>query len=330
MPENELSDNGHLTLDSAVLSMKLTGANRGASVLGLDERSTKSNYFIGNDPANWRKGVPNYGRVQYDDVYPGIDVVYYGNERQLEYDFMVAPGADPATIALDFAGADKIEIDANGDLILHTKGGEVRLRAPVTYQKIDGVRTEIASRYELRKNPNSKSEISDLKSQISNSVSVGFNIADHDTSKPLVIDPVLVYSTYLGGRTEDKGNTITVDATGNAYIIGFTDSANFPLANARQTVFGGQPQDVFVAKLNAAGTGLVYSTYLGGDGQDHGSAIAVDASGNAYITGYTGSTNFPVANALRPTRTGSFNAFVAKLDPTGANLDWRFWQWHCR
>ncbi len=152
------------------------------------------------------------------------------------------------------------------------------------------------------------------------SATVGFEVGAYDTKRPLVIDPVLVYSTYLGGSGDDSANSITVDSAGNAYVIGYTDSTNFPLAGAMQTTYGGNPQDIFVSKLNPAGTALVYSTYIGGSGQDNGSDIAVDVAGNAYITGFTGSTNFPTANALQPGRTGLFNAFVAKLDPTGSQL----------
>ncbi|MEO7658140.1 MAG: SBBP repeat-containing protein, partial [Pyrinomonadaceae bacterium] len=254
-----------------------------------------------------------YSKVEYEQVYKGIDLVYYGNQRQLEYDFKVAPKADPERIKMRFEGADKIELGSEGDLLLHTAAGEVRMRAPITYQEIAGVRRQIASRYALTK-------ISNLKSENSDSYSVGFEVAEYDTTKPLVIDPVLVYSTYLGGSGEDDANSITVDAAGNAYVIGFTDSTNFSVTGAVQPAYGGNPQDVFVSKLNAAGTALVYSTYLGGSGQDNGSDIAVDAAGNAYITGYTGSTNFPMANAMQPTRTGFYNAFVAKLNPTGSQL----------
>lgn len=290
------------------LRMKLDGADPAPLITALDKTATKSNYFIGNDSRKWRIGIPNYSRVEYKEVYEGVDLVYYGNQRQLEYDFKVAPGADPNMIRMSFAGADKVELDDGGDLLLYVDGREVRMLAPVTYQEKGGVRRQIASHYVLHGNADSQHR------------SIGFEVAAYDTSELLVIDPVLVYSTYLGGGGDDVANSITVDAAGNAYVIGFTDSINFPLTAAIQPIYGGNPQDVFVSKLNAAGTALVYSTYLGGSGQDNGSDIAVDTAGNAYITGYTGSTNFPMASAMQPTRTGFYNAFVAKLNPTGSQL----------
>ncbi len=311
------------------LRLRLAGANPAPRVKGLDKVSGKSNYFIGNDSGKWRTDIPNYSKVEYKQVYKGVDLIYYGNQRQLEYDFKVAPGADPKTIRLRFAGANDIELDDHGDLLLHTTSGDVRLHAPITYQEINGVRHEIASRYVLRESP--KSKVQSPKSESgtldighwtldSSEKSVGFEVAAYDNTKPLVIDPVLVYLTYLGGSGDDEANSITVDAAGNAYVIGFTDSTNFPVAGAMQPTYGGNPQDVFVSKINPAGTALVYSTYLGGGGQDNGSDTAVDAAGNAYITGYTGSTNFPMASAMQATRTGFYNAFVAKLNPTGSQL----------
>lgn len=298
---------------SHTLRMKLDGANERPRITGRDELAGKSNYFIGRSASEWRTGIRNYSLVEYEDVYRGIDLVYYGNQRQLEYDFKVAPGADPENIRMRFEGANKVEVDAGGDLLLQTAEGEVRLRAPITYQEIDGVRQEISSRYFLTQSPKAKD-------QSPKAAIVGFELGDYDKDRPLVIDPVLVYSTYLGGSGEDLANSITIDSAGNAYLIGFTDSTNFPVAGAIRPTYGGNPQDVFVSKLNPAGTALVYSTYLGGSGQDNGSDIAVDAAGNAYITGYAGSTNFPIANALQPTRTGLYNAFVAKLNPNGSQL----------
>ncbi|PYS56663.1 MAG: hypothetical protein DMF74_28030, partial [Acidobacteria bacterium] len=299
---------------SSLLRMKLLGSNPTPRVAGLDRLPTRSNYFIGSDAKSWRTNIPNFSKVQYEQIYPGVNLDYYGNQRQLEYDFTVTPGADPATIKLGIDGANKVEIDDQGDLVLHTTSGIVRQRRPLIYQEVDGIRQEICGGYALL-----KTQDTGLQSQ--GSYLVAFRVGAYDRSRPLVIDPVLVYSTYLGGGGEEKGNAITVDAAGNAYVIGFTDSTNFPVANPRQASFGGPPQDVFVAKLNPAGTGVVYATYLGGEGQDHGSGIAVDTAGNAYITGYTGSRNFPVANAVQPTLHGSFNAFVAKLDAFVAKLD---------
>ena len=285
------------------LRMSLVGAARAYAVSGIDELPGKANYFIGKDPAKWRRNVPTYARVRYREVYPGIDLIYYGNQRQLEYDFVLAPGADPKKIVLGFKGADKLEIDAQGELVLHAPGEDIRQHKPVIYQEIDGVRRDIAGGY-VRKGANR----------------VGFKVAAYDTTRPLVIDPVVLsYSTYLGGINGDSGSGIAVDANGNAYITGGTASSDFPTtAGAFQPTATGS--HAFVTKLNSIGA-AVYSTYLGGSGSEGGSAIAVDAGGNAYVTGATGSSDFPTtAGAFQATIGGSRNAFVTKLDPTGSAL----------
>lgn len=291
--------------------MKLVGANSQAQVAGVEELPDKVNYFLSNDPTKWRTNVSTYAKVRYDDVYPGVDLVYYGNQQRLEYDFVVAPGVDPNAIRFTFAGADQVEVDAQGNLVLHTAGGPVRQHKPVVYQEVDGIRQEIAGGYVL-----------------TDTQHVGFQVAAYDHSQPLVMDPVLVYATYLGGSGSEgvgDGAAIAVDALGNAYVIGNTASTNFPTLNPVQETFGGGGGvgDVFVATLNPSGTALVYATYLGGSDQDRGRGIALDADGNAYVTGQTLSTNFPTANALQPVfggGGGSGDAFVAKLDPTGSML----------
>ncbi|PYS63057.1 MAG: hypothetical protein DMF76_07495, partial [Acidobacteria bacterium] len=227
-------------------------------------------------------------------------------------------------------GANVIAIDEAGDLVLHIRDGEeLRLRKPVAYQDREDGRREIDVSYiALDANAEFRNLPREIVGSLSHGVNpqsevhnrFGFRLGDYDQSKPLVIDPVILYSTYLGGSGEDLGSTIAVDSTGAAYIIGLTDSLNFPTVNPKQAAYGGSPQDVYIAKLNSAGNALVYSTYLGGNGQDEGSAIAIDANGNAYITGYSGSTNFPTVNALQGTITGAFNAFVAKLNPSGSQL----------
>jgi len=292
------------------LRMSLVGAARKALASGIDELPGKANYFIGRDPSKWRRDVPTYGKVRYQNVYPGIDLVYYGNQRQLEYDFVLAPGANPNKIVLGFKGADKLEIDAEGSLVLHASGGDIRQHKPVIYQDIDGVRRDIAGGY-VRK---------DAKR-------VGFQVAAYDASRPLIIDPVVLsYSTYLGGNGGDFGAAIAVDAGGNAYVTGNTSSTDFPTtAGAFQVSFGGNIDgDAFVTKLNSTGTALVYSTYLGGIDYDSGSGITVDTEGNAYVTGYTRSNNFPItAGAFQTTfadPAGSGNVFVTKIDPTGGAL----------
>src|SRR5216683_1132112 len=285
-----------------VLRMQLVRANPAARSWGLDDLPGKSNYFLGNDPQNWRTNVPTYAKVRYQGVYRGVDLVYYGNQQQLEYDFIVAPSADPRTIRLAIAGAKKLELGPSGDLVLSTAAGEVRLHKPIVYQQAGGIREEIAGRYVLR-----------------GKCQIGFEVATYDASKPLIIDPVLSYSTYLGGSAGDSGNAIAVDASGNAYVTGETSSTNFPTKNPSQSASGGGA-DVFVAKLDPTGSTLVYSTYLGGSGGESGNGIAVDASGDAYITGFTNSANFPTKNPLQAALGGAGDAFVAKLDPTGSAL----------
>lgn len=292
---------------SAVLRMKLTGANRAPVAVGLEELPGKSNYFSGRDPKRWRAGIPTYAKVKYEGVYPGVDLVYYGKERQLEYDFVVAPGADPRSIRLDFNGADKVTVDDRGDLVLETGGGQIRMRKPVIYQigqgagqEAPGVKQEIAGGYTL-----------DANCQVS------FEIGAYDPSRTLVIDPVMVYSTYLGGSGEDVGTNITVDSSGNAYVTGLTESANFPTANPAQRTLGGVI-DAFIVKLNPAGTAVVYSTYLGGSDEDQALSIATDTAGAAYVTGQTCSSDFPTKNGFQPAIGGFCDSFVTKLDSAGS------------
>jgi hypothetical protein len=288
----------------AVLRMTFAGGNPARQAVGDDELPGRVNYFIGNDPTKWRTNVPTYGRVRYRDIYPGIDLSYFGTQRQLEYDLVVGPGANPARIALGFKGADRIELDPQGDLVLHTAAGWIRQRKPLIYQEIDGVRREIPGGYVL-----------------TGQSKVGFLVGTYDASRPLVIDPVIVYSTYLGGIGSEAAIGIAVDASGNAYVTGATASTNFPTsAGAIHSVGGGG--DVFVTKLNATGSALLFSTFIGGSAADQGNGVAVDASGNAYVTGSTFSTNFPTtAAAFQRTFTGwAVEAFVTKLNATGSAL----------
>jgi acetyltransferase-like isoleucine patch superfamily enzyme len=298
----------------SVLRMTFVGANPEPRVAGREELPGKVNYLIGNDSTKWRTNVPTYAKVHYQDLYPGIDLIYYGSQRQLEYDLVVAPGADPGMIALGVQGADQLEVDAQGELVLHTADGAILQRKPFIYQKINGIRREIVGGYVLK-----------------NSHEVGFEVAAYDRSQLLVIDPVLVYSTYLGGSVNDYrgGIDIAVDTLGNAYVTGSTQSTNFPTTSgAFQTAFGGD-YDAFVTKLNPTGSALIYSTYLGGSGDEFygGTGITVDALGNAYVSGNTNSTNFPTTTGAFQTAfgggsvgLGDYDAFVTKLNPTGSAL----------
>ncbi|MGH9839084.1 MAG: SBBP repeat-containing protein [Blastocatellia bacterium] len=313
-----LTQSSILNPQSSILRMKILNADRSARAEALEPLAGKVNYLIGDDPRAWRANVPTYARVHYASVYPGIDLVYYGNQRRLEYDFIVAPGADPGVIRLSFEGAERIDVDERGDLVLHTAAGELRQHKPLIFQEVDGARREIAGQYKLIEPAPS---IRDPQSAIRNQ-QVGFHIGDYDGGRPLVIDPVLSYSTYFGSNgSEDIPAGIAVDAAGQIHLVGTTGAADFPTANPAQGGLKGK-SDVFIAKLNAAGNALVYSTYLGGSnegqGADVGFGIAVDGSGNAYVTGVTSASDFPLRSALENTLGGPADAFVAKLNPSGA------------
>ncbi|MBC2695739.1 MAG: hypothetical protein HF982_10790 [Desulfobacteraceae bacterium] len=293
---------------ATVVSMKLAGANPDPKITGADQFSGKVNYFIGKDAKKWRSNIPTYARVKYTGVYPGIDLVFYGQGQKLEYDFIVAPGADPEAIALCF-GQTRLKIKQNGDLALDTKGGELCLQKPLIYQDIDGIRKPVSGGYVLHPVKNKKQ-----------THQVGFKIAAYDRTRPLVIDPVLVYSTYLGGSGPDEGYGIAVDATGNCYVTGWTDSTDFPTQNPLYPNHAGI-RDVFVTCLSPAGDALVYSTYLGGSDYDWGFGIAVDATGNCYVTGWTDSADFPTQNPLYPNHAGgNSDVFVTCLSPAGDAL----------
>lgn len=303
-----LNPNESKQANTAVLRMTLEGANKSAEVGGQNELAGKSNYFVGDNPNDWLVNVPHFKRVQYKNVYPGIDQVFYGNERELEYDFVVAPEVDAAQIALTFDGADNLEINQAGELILTIGDEQIVQKRPVIYQEIGGERQYVAGNYELK---------SDDK--------IGFAIGAYDHAQPLTIDPVLTYSTYLGGGSEDKAYDIAIGATGDAIVTGSTVSADFPVtAGTFQSVKAGA-LDVFVTRINAAGNSLVYSTFIGGAASETASGIAVDSRGNAFITGTTASTNFPTTagafqTAIAPGAFANNDAFVLKLNPTGSAL----------
>jgi len=309
---NPLSITEPAPIKQSVVRMKLEGANPSAVIDGIEQLPGIVNYFIGNDPAKWRRNIPTYAKVHYEEAYPGIDLAYYGNQGKLEYDFIVAPGADPNQIKLAFEGASGIEVADTGDLLLSTALGEVRLQKPVVYQlEKDGHKTLIAGRYVV------DSKSLSIHASRTMRYSVGFQLASYDHEKPVVIDPVLLYSTYLGGTASDVGMSIAVDAAGQAYVTGQTLSTNFPTVTPVQATLGGV-EDVFVTKLNTAGTSLLYSTYLGGSASEVGMSIAVDAVGQAYVTGQTLSTNFPTVTPIQATSGG--DAFVTKLNAAGTSL----------
>ncbi len=288
--------------DTAVVRMTLSGARQRPEITGLQPLPGKSNYFIGQDPKQWHTTVPHFAKVRYEEVYPGIDVVYYGKQRELEYDFVVQPGANPNHIKLAYSGVDKLHIDKQGQLILTTSGGVLTQQQPFIYQEVDGQRRRVDGGYLL-----------------DDANRVSFRLAHYDANRPLIIDPVLSYSTYLGGSDTDAGLDIAIDGAGNAYITGETRSTNFPTLNPFQNL-SSIDGDAFVTKLAPGGNNLIYSTYLAGNGRDRGESIALDVTGNAYIAGYTTSSNFPTANAFDATYGGSGDVFVVKLAPAGNAL----------
>ena len=303
-----------------VLRIRFVGADPNARVAGLDELAARSNYLIGSDPLRWRVNIPNFAKVRSEGLYPGTAVTFYGNSQEIEYDIVVGPGADPRQMALRFEGSFEDHrvvaphVDANGDLVFRTEGSEVRLLKPVAYQfasaigVLDSKRQPVSSQYALRADG-----------------SVGFKLGHYDSTRPLIIDPVLTYSTYLGGTGAEQAGAIAVDASGNAYITGSTQSLDFPTSAPFQATNTGLT-DVFVAKISAGGSGLVYSTYLGGSANDQGLGIALDAAGNAYVVGQTQSAIYPTtAGAFRTACSvdGSGNcadAFLSKLSADGSTL----------
>ena len=358
---------------NTVVRARLVGATKNAEVVAEDRLPGKSNYIIGNDQTKWRTDIAQFAKVHYEGVYPGVDLVYYGNQQQLEYDFIVAPNADPKAIRLAYSGTSRLRLDRRGDLHIGSDSGELVQHKPVIYQTRDGKREPVEGRFKL------------IRSATTNNTEVAFALAAYDHSRELVIDPVLSYATYLGGNGNDQGFAIAIDNSGNGsvYVAGVTSSTNFPTSGPRQpanaggvdafvvklvpainflvysTYFGGSGDDVaqgiavdgsgnvyvagttassnfpvinavqstigggtdaFVFELNQTGSGAIYSTYLGGSGDDHANAIAVDASGNAYVAGDTASTNFPTQGGVQTANTGSFDAFIAKLAPRGAAL----------
>ena len=291
------------------LRMTLVGANRDARIAGEDPLVRRVNYFKGSDASKWVTDVPTFERVRSDDVYPGVDQVWYGNDAgTLEYDFEVGPGRDPSAIELDLSGAAKIEIAADGDLWIHTDAGVLKQARPVVYQEHTGSRLEISGSYEMRGRSR-----------------VGFRLGPYDTRQPLVIDPnltQLAFSSYLGGSERETVFAIAVDAARNVYVTGDTTSTDFPtVTGSFNNTSNGGFADVFVTKLNAAATTALYSTYLGGSASETSRDLAVDSTGRAYVVGNTGSSNFPrTTGAFDTTFSGTGEAFVVQLSANGEAL----------
>ncbi len=313
--EHQLSEHDHTEHDhsgdeneavepatSAVVRMQFVGANPDVQVSAADELPGKINYFFGDDPQQWHTDISTYGRVEYENLYAGIDLVFRGSNQYLEYDLVVAPGADPGLARLHYDGVDALRLDDQGNLVLQIHGHELPQLAPVIYQEADGTRQTLAGRYVLYEDHQ-----------------VGFQVDAYDSTRPLIIDPIIGYSTYLDGMQADEGLAIAVDSQGSAYVTGYTASTDFPTASPYQATNGGG-QDVFITKLNSTGSALVYSTYLGGAGDDVGYGIFLDGSNNAYVAGKTASSNFPLQAAYQGTFGGVTDAFVTKLNASGNAL----------
>ena len=284
-----------------VFSLDFLGANTNPVIEAKDKDTAVINYLIGNDQSKWHTNIPTHREVIYHEIYPGIDLRLYGSGGVLRYDFIVKPGASPEDIALAYNGIDSLTI-ADGELVVGTAFGDIKQTKPYIYQQIGDEVMEVEGGFSLGSGD-----------------TYCFHIAAYDTSSPLIIDPTLVYSTYLGGGSNETGRGIAVDSTGCAYVTGETDSANFPTQSPYQAAYAGSG-DSFVTKLSAAGNSLVYSTYLGGSAYDFGWGIAVDSTGCAYVTGGTGSNNFPTQSPYQAARAGGYDAFVAKLSAAGNSL----------
>lgn len=302
-PRASLSSGTSGTALPTVIRMKLEGAQSDTAYEGLEKLPGISNYFLGKDRSKWHTRIPQYGRVHTSGVFPGVDLAYYGNQGKLEYDFIVNPGADPEAVHLKFEGAKSARLNAQGDLELETSQGTLLFLAPSLYQGLEGSKTKVEGRYRLDEGGK-----------------IGFEVKDYDRSKPLVIDPVLDYSTFLGGSGYDAGLGIALDSSGDAYVTGSTNSPDFPVTNAGAPNLAGG-QNAFVAEINPAGTAIIYATYLGGNTTDAGNGIAVDSYGDAFIVGTTNSNNFPYTNAVQAGPINPYdNVFVSELGPGGTPL----------
>ena len=288
----------------AVLRLRLVGTTSGARGRGDDPLPGKVHYLTGSNRAAWRSNVATYARVRYAEAYPGIDLVFYGNQSRLEYDFVVRPGANPETIALQFDGADALDVDADGNLVLSVGGARLVQQAPVIYQERAGGRDPVAGGYALRGDGR-----------------VGVTLGPYDVNRDVVIDPVLVYSTFLGGAGYELPSAIALDETGAAYVTGQTSSLDFQTTSGAFDTSLAGPSDAFVTKLSPDGSSLAYSMYLGGGGYDVAVGIAVDATGAASVAGYTTSSDFPTTRGAFDTALGGhYDAFVTKLSADGASL----------
>jgi hypothetical protein len=290
--------------DQSAPVMRLAGAGPGVPASGLEPLPGKGNYLLGPDAAQWKSGIPGFRKIEYSGVYPRVDLIYYSDGGQLEYDFLLHPGAFPSAIRLDFGGRN-LSVDSEGALIVESGLGRWRHHPPHIYQTVQGQQVAVSGGY-----------------RVLHGGQVGFSVGAYDTSRELRIDPVLSYASYLGGAGDDRVYAMAVDASGYIYLAGETGSASLPAGIGYQRANAGD-RDAFVIKLNPAGTAVVYATYIGGGSRDSGRGLAVDGSGNAYLTGFTYSSNFPVTSGAWQTHPhGQEEAFALKLNPSGAGLEY--------
>ncbi|MCK4856958.1 MAG: SBBP repeat-containing protein [candidate division Zixibacteria bacterium] len=281
----------------------IVNANPEVRIVGENQLAHRRSYFTGNDPNEWYAGLPTYGAILHKDIYPGIDLRYYGNEGEIEFDFLVAAGADPSAIEIRYQGVESLAVNKTGELLVETAWGTIVARQPIVYQPTADGHTFLTGQYQLLSENSFSFSLSD----------------DCQSSLPLVIDPVISYSTYLGGGDFDLANSVAIDGEGNIYVTGETHSPQFPHTDQALDTSYNLQGDAFVAKFAPSGL-LIYSTFLGGNGFDKGRSIDVDEYGNVYISGSTASTNFPTANALKDSLDGINDAFVVKLSSTGDAL----------
>jgi endonuclease/exonuclease/phosphatase family metal-dependent hydrolase len=301
----DINDPGDFTYDRDVSRLVFVNANRNPEVVPVDDTEHKVNYFIGNNELKWQSNVQTSRAVLYKELYPNIDLKLYGIERQIEYDFVVKPGGEVSFIGFEYQEIEKTRIDKEGNLVVETEFGEIKHAKPVCYQVIGGERIEIKAEFK-RKGDNT----------------YGFQVKEYNKNYELIIDPLVwVYSTFLGGNFTDGSGLIAVDSTGSIYVLGYTDSMDFPTKNPIQGSKAGN-FDAFIAKINASGTALVYSTYLGGSREEGrcSNGIAVDSEGVVYVTGYTTSTDFPTKNPIQGSKAGNYDVFITKINSAGNKL----------
>ncbi len=297
-------------IKTEALRLSFVGGKKDSAVTAGKKMPGRVNYFVGNDRSRWRTNVPTFGEVTYKNVYENIDIRFYGTGRNIEHDVIVRPGGDPSLVRLAYKGIKGLELTPGGDLRVRLEEGEIIEKRPLVYQEIKGTRKIIESGYRIIENKDGR-------------FVYGFDLASYDRTRELVIDPVLVYSTYLGGSEDDSGADIAVDTAGNIYVTGNTKSPDFPVKNPIQGTIGGGGsfwEDVFVTKTDPSGSTLIYSTYLGGFLGDFGNAITVDATGNAYITGTSSSPDFPLVSPIQGTKGIFEDAFVVKLNASGSAI----------